>query len=494
MLSHPIAEFDAVPRLLDAISSRNVVTHEIETAANGIVPGINRYYPEEMLTRLNAISPRIPFGYSASVPSIETVEGTTSAVLEGGSLKYRALAPRHTYDYQWYIRNDKYLTVFKASDVFVNKDSRGFKPVCLLNRDAAGHLRNAIRQNFKSLYPVQMHYGDYTYTHGHFTTGNPMADETALKNLFETLFGMNWTIIKAEIGSEYIKRTFATFISSFALLYVSPEELASKTKGGKQNISALLDPHLVQSYGLPYGVSTANLAARQKPAQDTDFIKLTDQVYIRFLTNIPLPTDSLVASKDFYGRQPYYFYTGNSDQLEDVTLWVIGDGLLHHALAPLRTESITKAPALMTPRHAHLNDRLLFQPDLNYSISSTATADTGFSIPLAQTSWSYDIWEANVKYVHFSGYSKGEVAGSVETTEVNKLVTEIEQSLKQTEAESTIANMDKASTTLAPDVNTKPVSGEGESSSSGSKKKKDKFKGKKEEDKTEGDADLVPVE
>jgi hypothetical protein len=148
----------------------------------------------------------------------------------------------------------------------------------------------------------------------------------------------------------------------------------------------------------------------------------------------------------------------------------------------------------MTPRHAHLNDRLLFQPDLNYSISSTATADTGFSIPLAQTSWSYDIWEANVKYVHFSGYSKGEVAGSVETTEVNKLVTEIEQSLKQTEAESTIANMDKASTTLAPDVNTKPVSGEGESSSSGSKKKKDKFKGKKEEDKTEGDADLAPVE
>lgn len=456
LFSHPVAEYNVIPNLVSIVTLKNQVAEEIVLSSASVQLGIERYYPEEMLSRFVALGIKLAYGFGPRVPSVQPFNKTTSATLSGGTLNYGPLTPIHSFDYQWNVRNDRYLTIFKASELW-GEDGQ-FRPKIGFNFDTALRLRNQTRRNFSSLYPSSVMNGDKVFNAGMFTTGNPIADEQMLKSLFESITGQHWNLVKIEIGSEFVKRMYATYLSSFALLYVTPKPLADFAKPDKKGNSALpsLSPYLVSGHGKPYGLSYDALESRQGVTDSVaDYIQVTDNVYIRFLNTIPIPTTSMTVDADFYARLPYFYYAANSAKISGIKNWVMSEGLLNFATFPL-SSNLDKAPALLTPKQAYINDRLLIQPDMVYSIGSSASGDEKFSIPLVETSWSYDIWNTLIRYVKPGSYSAISSAASVDVSDINKINKEIEAALQAVESQDPVNTMQDAKTNPLTTVNKAP--------------------------------------
>lgn len=490
LLNHPVVSFNITIGLTRAITIGEVVAGQIRMAATGVLNGVPRFYSDEVLSRLIALSPRVPFGYSAKVPLVDSVFSTTSASVEGGKLNYTDLTPAHTYDFEYKMRHDKLLEVFKGSSIVSGDDD--FRPKVIINRDSAKRLRGVMHRDFKSLYPTKVVYGDYVYNSDMFArTQNAQARNEQLKRLFETLTGTNYNIVKEEIGAEFIRQAYATYLSSFALLYVAPADLMA-TKNESEAVAAIV-PYLVTGHGLPYGVEYSALANKQPSPKFEEFIQVTPNVYIRFLKRVPEPTEELRISDDFYMQHPYYYYPGNSKHI-DVEGWLVEEGLLHMALAPI-TKRVTKPFILLDTRYGYLNDRLIMQTQLNFSISSSANGDESFGIPMSKKEWPFDRFKYNIEMIGFGGYSTSTIsAAAVETTEVTKIVENIEEQMKQAESQSTPARTKDASTDALhnPTITEIKSDNKGGGSKKEEKKKEEPKKPKKKDDAgddTDGEGD-----
>lgn len=442
MLNHPVGEFRIQNTLIQAVITGEIVAGQIRIAAVGVLNGVPRYYSDEVLSRLTSLSIKVPFRFCQPIPSVDKCFATTTAQIEGGAIKYALLAPAHSYAYEYYLRHDKLLEIFKASTL-VDKTT-GYLPELFINRDVAKYLRSAITRDFKSLYPSKLIYGDQVHSPGHYSAAlGEVAKEEALKRLFETMTGISYPIIKSEIGSEFIKKIYATYLSSFALLYVAPTDTMKGLKG--KELVAATTKYLVTGYGFPYGCTYDMLANKQPAPKEEDFIQITPDVCIRFLKNVPKPVEDFKYNPDFVDMQPYYYYSCNSEMME-VNEWLMDDGALHFAMAPISTRS-TKPFALLDKVYGYLNDRLVQQTSLNYSLTGLANADDNFSIPLSENAWPYDKYKYHLKYIKFSNYSTStSSAAGVESTDINKLVTEMEVSMQQAKKESTPARIHEAST------------------------------------------------
>lgn len=445
--SHPIAEYQIVQNLTNSIILGHAVTDQVNQAAVGAMNGVPRYYTDEILTRLKAINPVIPFGFSPRIPMVDRFASNTEASLVNGAMHFTPLTPMRSYNLQEFIRKEKMAEIFKASAITDPKES-GYMPRVLFNRDKAKHLTGILMRDMRSLYPSSLCYNDTVFTPAMFTTNDEFTNNQSVKRLLEALTGMSFTMIKNEIGSEFLKKTWATFLSSFALLYVVPSENAlelASSKGQDKDIISLLTPHLVEGYGKPYGVTYSALMGKQDGTKSASFVRITDHVYLRFLTSIPLPTHDLTVDSDFYLSHPNYYFAGNSASIS-VDKWVIDEGLLHHALAP-SPKPVSKPELLLDRTYAYVNDRLLMQTDMNYSIG-TADDET-MRIPLTTRNWSFDRFFYHIEYITFGSYgTTGKTAAAVEMTETNEMITNIEKAMKESMDDSTVARLDEAKTDI----------------------------------------------
>jgi hypothetical protein len=436
VMAAPISNFNIARDLTTVLTLNKAVAHEIDSASVCIQNGLTRYYTEDISARLHRLKPSVPFGFSMPIPSVDNHNHTTESKLEGGKMHYTPLTPARTYTYQEYLRNDVRYTVF-TSDLLVHGDGQARLPKLIINEDQAKHLRSLLHKDFQSLMPTSLVYGDTLYNKDQLSTGNKFADREAIRRLFETMSGMNFSIIERELGSEHIKRLWATYLSSFALLYVVPADaydISQLSQYQDEALASQLLPYLVEGHGYPYGTTYSALASKQREPKTSDFIMIAPGVSLRFLNEIPMPTSNLKVCHDFYLQNPYYYYASNSETMS-VDNWVMTDGLQHMALAP-KFMSYTPSPMLMTPNLGYLNGRLLQQMDMLYKIPAPGANEAGFSIPVSTKPWVYDRFMYNVNYKTWGSYVE-EIEGGleIETTPITTIIESIEKSVAKADQE-----------------------------------------------------------
>lgn len=435
LLSFAVAEFNMTQKFSEFLYMGHATSKEIQEAIYAVNPGLQTYYRDEIQTKLKSLSPTIPFGYSNHVALTDEVMKTTPAILEGGKLMWRPLTPTHSYDYQYFLRHDKLFSIF-GGDSIINAHSK-YVPSIIINKDSAARLRRILmKENWKTMMPASLAFSEHVYNKTALK-----ADRNQVKRLMEDLTGMNFSLLERQITAPYFKQIVATYLSGFALLYVIPNESSVAKQKGKGDAATETDSQafLVIGHGNPYGTTYQNLASKQSSFKKEDLIEIGYGAYIRMLDEVPVPMEDLAADPDFYVSHPYYYYPSNSKTMS-VKEWVVTDGLLNFALAPI-TGTYNKPPTLLDQRHAYLNDKVYIQTHMTWSIAGTV--DDSFHMPMVKQSWSQDVYTPNIEYITHGEYSNSAIKLlDTDITPMNALVTELEDNVKKIEADTPMARIE----------------------------------------------------
>jgi len=437
MLAAPIASYNVAGDMTKVLNFGDMVSDVIKRGSSAIQNGLTRFYQDEPVSRLFRMSIKIPYAFSHQILSVDNVTDTTECTLEGGSFNYAPLTPMSSYEYQLHVRDSLTMSIFTSNSLVHNKVN-DFSPKVLLNKSKAKDLRDMLMNDFTSLIPSDFTFGDVVYTPSQFATGNAFSDLEAIKRLLSAMTGLNFEVIKRQIGTEFLKETWATYLSSFALLYVSPLDLhtgvASNNKQ-QANFVTMLTPTLVVGHGAPYGTTYSGLEGMQPVGLNDDYIFITEGIYIRFLVNIPLPSDGLKASDNFHLHHPYYYY-GASSGLMKVSRWVMSEGLLHMALS--KPFALYPAPPMLLGlNYGYLNDRLVHQLDPIYSITNKAAVFTKFAMPISINAWTQDRYIFNIHYKNYGAYSTSALtATEVTITPLTEIIDQMDRDMLAAEKDS----------------------------------------------------------
>jgi hypothetical protein len=482
LMSHPIDEFDMATDVTTAVVTNNAVIARIVEATSGIIPGIARFYSSEVLTSLNGLNLRISYPIVTKASFTDNITGSTSAILAGGTIKLKPLTPLGSYDYQFHIRRNLMYSVFKAHDVIENDK---FLPTHITNLDLAKKLRTILGHNWSSLMPSSLAYGDNYFSHKMLKS-----DPEAVRRLLETLSGMQYDLIVRTIGNQFIREMWATFMSSFGLLYVLPDTSDINALTKQQGAGALA-AFLVTGYGRPYGSNYTELAARQPAIEEDELIMIAPTVYMRMLKVVPLPSERMNVDPNFYTQHPYYYYPANSKVLE-VSKWVVTEGLLHMAMSPIHGRQI-KPLGLFDTRYAYANDSLMIQMDLNYTLKRDTDTSSDFTAPIQVHEWPYDRYKTWIDYGRLTVYgSVSESAADIVTNDnpVTELLNIIEEKQEHVEKETTVSRIEdtKTTTVSSSDVTSPSIEDKGDKTHKKPKPSNEK-KNQKNDDKKEDSDD-----
>jgi hypothetical protein len=454
------------------------------------------YFRHDVSTSLKqlGISVKLPMG-SPYVASVTVTKGTSPRI-QGSRFHYKPATIARTYANEQFIRRDKMFQVFTSSSIYEPVAGVGadLAPKMAINLDRAKEHRLRLHHDYKGMYPAEMIYGqrviDPTQYIGTLDPNSPRKGE--LRILMEDIFGLSWNLIKMQIGNEYLSKMYATFLSSWGLLYTVARPSADDSNGDESN-----DFLLIEGYGRPYGKTYSGLASiNNKGAKLEEMIQVNESVYILPLHKIPMPDiNQLSIDPDFYMDYPEYYYASNGESFDVKHGFVMDEGLLQLSTLPMIPETVVPN-ALFDKRYIYVNDALYFQFNSNFLLPDADSDAEGIAVPLNVLTWTQDKWNVNIRYVINGDYVQaGDSANDGTATPINELVTTMEQQVQQIEADSSLAHSDEASSKLVPDIKlseterldpTSEENGGGESSStkptSPKKKKKKKKESKKEDE------------
>lgn len=418
-LSHPVSKFDVIHEINDLIIVKGIVSNHLKDACNAISSGVPKFLSADTLHALSSMS--LSVNYSMGVHIDISPDPTMASPDEfvDGSLKCHVAFPSYNYTAVNQGQKDMLYTVNSAAN-FSNALMARERVVKI---PAFAHKLRVItgHQDWSCLLPATLHYNAEYYT-----TDMLKASPVMLERLLETLTGMNFNLIKRTIGNPYSRELFATYLSSFALMYITSEESSNSTEA---NVAT---GQLVHGYGKPYGATYESLEAKQGKMNPDMLVKLTDRVTIRILKKIPLPTDALQPQAQFMINFPHFCYVSNSKTL-DVTKWVIAPGLMNFALAPMNLKA-ELSPVVLDKRFAYLNDALFIQTDPMWR--PTVAEDSIASIKSTTRTWNRDMFYEELEYRVLSSYGNSpDIATAIkpegEETVINTLIKEMTASSKE---------------------------------------------------------------
>lgn len=426
--SQPINNFNMLGSIPRNLLIGSLVEMEINDAIMAITPGITRYYSETQMNDLKAANFKVRFGiaYPLAV-SLDPSKCSTDDI-RGGTLEYNPLLHRQSIalniEYQ-----RKQIYMIKKGSQFV----KDYEPTNLIvNRDLMAKLSAHIGYDWKSLVPSQIGRGVLLRTRASIIN-----EKETQRSLLESISGQSYEYIMKTINNPQAREIWATFISSFGLLYSfpSPEEVPIRNMGKKGETIAndAISAYLRPGYGMPYGTSYMGLATKQGLASATDFFQVDDEglVFIRVLKKVPLPDDILSVTSEFYLNKSYYYYMSNGKTM-DVNEFVLDSGLQNFALIPSMYEGY-HPNILLDKLSAYINDTVFM--NINYTFVPEIDTRCKQSFPIQTNKWVHDKLLSFLEFTTFGSYS--ELASSTSTldadekvTILNKMVTDMDTTTK----------------------------------------------------------------
>jgi len=418
LLSFPMKKFP----LLDDIQSRMLERARFSSVSNqmfsAVMPGTNRFFSDAFISRLHSLGCRIPFAWHAQLPASASYDRGASSMITRGKYPMRFLAPWATAENQYALRNDEIYKIFNANKLV------GKYPWKLSIDETVGEgFRKLLNRQWKSLYPASIMQGERLVD-----TSSIQNSEMEVERLLEMMTGEPFNMIRKALFNEPLSEIWATFMSSFCMLY-------KKTK--KMDVGVL-----ISGQGNPYGVTYTQLADMQKFDSAKDFIPIprTDN-YIAFLKFIPTPASDMVVG-DFHLQIPYYYFPGNGARI-DVKRLTMADGLLHFGLRPVMPLPSDRM-ILFDKLSIYRNDTLLIQVSNQASYRTDLSPEEYFNAPLTNQKWPGDKVAAQVEFISLGTYGSYPAAPQASpdansaAVEIQKLASEMETDMAQANAESSL--------------------------------------------------------
>lgn len=440
LMTHPVGKYDLTRDVISAIANNHIFAQIMNEAFASLIPVIGRYLMTNTLESLKTwqFRPKLPL--HSTIYNTPQYHRSDPHVVKEGSYLRTYNAPTHTHDTEHKLRHQHLYSIISASGLV--RDSPSY---AMISYDAAKKSRNILGREWRSYYPSCLIYGDRT-TDKSVLASSPIM----IRQLLEEVSGMHYELILHSFSTYYSREMWATYLSSFALLYYVPtatidDKLAESSGTESKNRPIAQFAQLVTGLGHPYGDSYEQLAAKQE-FQEKDLVKITDSIYIAILKQIPIPGSMMGVSHLSSGR-PYYYYGGNGGILK-VDKLCIDDALLHLHLRPVIIKHLI-VPALFDRLYAYMNDSLLLQTDM--ALRLAPDTESGVQLGLIEKDWKNDRFSPLIDYIKTPDYySAPDNHSSIEeeSSDLSKIVEDIAKATKAAEADTSLARETEASPEL----------------------------------------------
>lgn len=427
LLSQPLGVTNLITDFTTAMSLSSAMVEPLQSAQSLVLNATTRSFSEETLRRLKDCQFNVPFPYTSLIPLSRTVDTYTEAEFSGGKLYCRPGAPLRTLEFERDMRRKHVNTMFTSRSLKFRSAS------FIINDDQRKRFEGWLGTCYPGMIPITHGYGAESYA----TSILESTDDTArehVRRLFTTLSGQSFEMVTRTIANEYIRKIWATNLSSFALLYV--DELATGTLKPQDSENFGGKATLVEGFGLPYGMSYTALAGLQGKLDPSAYIPIGDNAWFVMLRTIPMPNGTLNIAEKFVDNTPFYYYPAGNDRISDIKEWVFAKPLWNFALAEFKL-TYPDVKTLLDRRFIYLAEALYLETNLLYTQTKSDDAPYTIATSLSTRKWPYDKQQYFLEYVCFGDYtSAGGAVLPMPMTESPDLITTL---------------IDKAETELAKD-------------------------------------------
>ena len=422
------SEFDVVYDLSMLLIKDKRVSEGIREAATRLLPALTRGAAKASIDGLKALNIHCRIPFVAPHSATLSVTAGVDKGLRGGVLHLDSGAPNFSYSYHQFIRSNMKYKVM--TDGQIAKSYPAWATNQVVDYDRAAHLRSVMEYQWRSLVPDTMHSGDRSYDLASLT-----GSRDNVRWLIEQISGMNYEIAIRQLALPHMRAVWATFLSSFSLLYVKANDTVKLAEMSKFVASGDLPDSftLVNGHGKPYGTTYSLLESLQGIiTTETQFIPLGNGLYLRLLEKIPVVTDDLRADPvPFYGQSNMLYFSSNS-LVTDVKGWVFDEGLTQFSMIPVSPTHFIPQVRI-TPKYAFLTTNLFMNMDMYYKPMSPSPSREDVKVDVTTITWNYDQQHYFLEYKTFGPYSsgKGPDVSSTEQEMVVDAVKKIEASIKE---------------------------------------------------------------
>lgn len=423
LFNQPIAKVDLINDVTRSLLIQNATQAFLRHAVSSVLPYVQRYFAGDIPTRLAGLSLDPGMGWGAHIPVTTSPKNAVDRRITKNTVTVRGLAPWSNYDLGFLYRT-KFLYKIDRSSSLVAQASASV-PNFRIDEYKANIIQSQLKMPWQSLYPSWMIPGSAIFNSDTFNS-----DRMNIGPVLEAISGQNWEYIVRTIHTPYVREMWATYLSSWALLYTTSGEGATLTRS------------LVPGKGRPYGDTYASLEARQTSINNyIDIIAIDSngvpqiRASIRLLDTIPMPSDTLSIADDMYMNIPYYYYPSNtrtapvrSELYKEINLnakpkrkkeaegtslthasqrgkLVLAPPLMQFAINPASDvtsmpesstieaggDMIDGRPAIFLDRvYAYLNDRLYFNVDMTSQPGLVTEAKYQLPINVSIHDWKFD--------------------------------------------------------------------------------------------------------
>lgn len=449
LYNQPTSVMNLMNSVIDTVTVGAVITDVLRRAVSMVLPYVHRIYPGTIADDIRALNLHLAVGFGNDIPFTKSpIEADDRRLGDNGPVVRRA-APWHSADAQrMYNRKLLYL-IATGSDYNTYLDNVPF----YIDNKKSSHYRSILGFDWKGLYPSWMLPGESIKSVDLIT-----ADALSIGDILETISGSNWEYIKATIGAPHIQEFWATYLSSWAILFSVSESAAAAGTATPVTWTQVI------GYGQPYGVTYPELLRRQA-WKTPPLIRIGDNAAIAILRRIPLPSDTLTANNDFYMRKPYYNFPASSQNAELATdAWttklvadpsifepgevpnkgklIYGEGLMHMSLTPCTLPENSVPTILFTKTRAYINERLYISADPNFRLIPQTKPEYKIGMETSVLPFNFVSLNPNVEYVVWTKYGSAVDSSTLSPTITDPLTAlekSWQQELEKTEKESTVS-------------------------------------------------------
>lgn len=390
---------DITYKLSSIILIDKIVSKEVRESLSVLLPAMTGSTSENTMDRFKTLNVRatIPFVIPHAA-SWHVMSGVETGI-KNDVLHLDSAAPQYTTSYHEFVRSD--LKFRMTTDKLISQTYPHFFPQQFIDHDRAHQLRETMALQWKTLIPDFMGSGDTIYTFESLS-----ATGYAVRQLIESISGINYEIAIKELTLPHLRVIWATYLSSFALLYYNQSQASLPLKESPAGIIISEDQgefDLVIGHGNPYGTDYNGLEGIQgKLTKDTKLISIGNGLYLRLLTAIPVVFDDLRKNENFYSQKPTMYFASNSVTVA-VKKWVFSEGLVNFSLFPNMTS--TSVPAVkFSPKYAFITQNLFVSTDLYYRPSAPEVARETYPLHIVTNDWRDDKRQVFLEYKNFGPY------------------------------------------------------------------------------------------
>lgn len=391
----PVTDINVGHKVAEAVLLSKKVESAVSNALGDLLPVIARGVTKDTLNQLVAmqIRPKIPF-ISPSAQLLEVTRGVKQEVSRN-MLRIDRKAPVHSFDYYAYIRKNYKYAIAIDEEVFKNRPYREFTNI--IDLDKAHDLQQILATSWPSLIPSFLAQGERYYD-----AAAIKASESDIRFIMERMGGSSLELIVKELTLPHRAKMWATFLSSFALLYYRDDAMAPISSEDSAEYQ------LIMGHGQPYGTSYINLEMAQPPLDVDKLIPLSSNFFLRMLETIPISLPELAYDQAFFGHHPVSYFASNSVSIP-VSRFVWGEGLSNFCMTPIPA-TISNVGAKFGTRYVYSLRRMVLNYNIFYSAAVPAEARENFPLPVVEHSWNLERDTFFLRYLTFGHYAAGRTA------------------------------------------------------------------------------------